>query len=210
MSYSIKEIYFTVQGEGFQTGKNAIFCRFSGCNLWTGREQDRSKATCTFCDTDFFGTDGENGAKYPSCHDLIAKIEECWPKELDEKFVVFTGGEPLLQLDQLLIDELHKKGFKIAIETNGTMLPPKNVDWICVSPKKNAKLVLLEGDELKLVCPQLDFPPEQFEDLNFKHFYVQPMDGKELQKNILECVAYCVENPLWKLSLQTHKIIGIK
>ena len=128
MSYSIKEIYFTVQGEGFQTGKNAIFCRFSGCNLWTRREQDRSKATCTFCDTDFVGTDGENGAKYPSCHDLIKKIEECWAKELDEKLIVFTGGEPLLQLDQLLIDELHKKRFKIAIDTNGTLLPPDNID----------------------------------------------------------------------------------
>ena len=142
MSYSIKEIYFTVQGEGFQTGKNAIFCRFAGCNLWTGREQDRSKATCTFCDTDFFGTDGENGAKYPSCHDLIEKIEECWPKELDEKLIVFTGGEPLLQLDQLLIDELHKKRFKIAIETNGTLLPPDNIDWICVKSCYGVNIVL--------------------------------------------------------------------
>ena len=209
MSYSIKEIYFTIQGEGFQTGKEAVFCRFSGCNLWTGREEDRNKATCTFCDTDFFGIDGENGAKYASCHDLIKTIEECWPKELDEKFVVFTGGEPLLQLDQILIDELHKKGFKIAIETNGTMIPPKNIDWICVSPKKNAELVLLKGDELKLVHPQVKFTPEQFEELDFTHFCLQPMDGKYLQKNILECVAYCVENPLWRLSLQTHKIMGI-
>ena len=172
MSYSIKEIYFTIQGEGFQTGKKAVFCRFSGCNLWTGREEDRNKATCTFCDTDFFGTDGENGAKYASCHDLINKIEECWPKGVDEKFVVFTGGEPLLQLNQILIDELHKKGFKIAIETNGTMLPPNNIDWICVSPKKNAKLVLLKGDELKLVHPQPSFGPGQFEKLNFSHFFV--------------------------------------
>ena len=210
MSYRIKEIYFTIQGEGVHTGKEAVFCRFSGCNLWTGREEDRHKATCTFCDTDFFGVDGENGGKYSSVHDLAKKIEECWPNNSKDKFIVFTGGEPLIQLDQNLIDHLHEKGFKIAIETNGTMLPPNNIDWICVSPKKNAKLVLLKGDELKLVYPQPGFEPEQFESLDFDHFCVQPMDGKDLQKNILECVSYCIENPLWRLSLQTHKILGIR
>ncbi|MFL2485351.1 MAG: 7-carboxy-7-deazaguanine synthase [Candidatus Neomarinimicrobiota bacterium] len=210
MSYSVKEIYLTIQGEGVQTGKEAVFCRFSGCNLWTGREEDRHKATCKFCDTDFFGVDGENGGKYSSANDLIKQIEECWSDDSKEKFIVFTGGEPLLQLDQKLIDNLHKKGFKIAIETNGTMLPPNNIDWICVSPKKNAKLVLLKGDELKLVYPQPGFEPEQFESLDFDHFCVQPMDGKDLQKNILECVSYCIENPLWRLSLQTHKILGIR
>tara|TARA_B100000427_G_scaffold329485_1_gene345878 strand:+ start:935 stop:1567 length:633 start_codon:yes stop_codon:yes gene_type:complete len=210
MSYRIKEIYFTIQGEGVHTGKEAVFCRFSGCNLWTGREEDRHKATCTFCDTDFFGVDGENGGKYSSVHDLAKKIEECWPNNSEDKFIVFTGGEPLIQLDQELIDYLHEKGFKIAIETNGTMLPPNNIDWICVSPKKNAKLVLLKGDELKLVYPQPGFEPEQFESLDFDHFCVQPMDGKDLQKNILECVSYCIENPLWRLSLQTHKILGIR
>ena len=193
MSYSVKEIYLTIQGEGVQTGKEAVFCRFSGCNLWTGREEDRHKATCKFCDTDFFGVDGENGGKYSSANDLIKQIEECWSDDSKEKFIVFTGGEPLLQLDQKLIDNLHKKGFKIAIETNGTMLPPNNIDWICVSPKKNAKLVLLKGDELKLVYPQPGFEPEQFESLDFDHFCVQPMDGKDLQKNILECVSYCIE-----------------
>ena len=210
MSYRVKEIYLTIQGEGVQTGKEAVFCRFSGCNLWTGREEDRHKATCKFCDTDFFGVDGENGGKYSSANDLIKQIEECWSDDSKEKFIVFTGGEPLLQLDQKLIDNLHKKGFKIAIETNGTMLPPNNIDWICVSPKKNAKLVLLKGDELKLVYPQPGFEPEQFESLDFDHFCVQPMDGKDLQKNILECVSYCIENPLWRLSLQTHKILGIR
>ena len=210
MSYSVKEIYLTIQGEGVQTGKEAVFCRFSGCNLWTGREEDRHKATCKFCDTDFFGVDGENGGKYSSANDLIKQIEECWSDDSKEKFIVFTGGEPLLQLDQKLIDNLHKKGFKIAIETNGTMLPPNNIDWICVSPKKNAKLVLLKGDELKLVYPQPGFEPEQFESLDFDHFCVQPMDGKDLQKNILECISYCIENPLWRLSLQTHKILGIR
>ena len=210
MSYTVKEIYFTIQGEGFHTGKDAVFCRFSGCNLWSGLEKDRSKAVCNFCDTDFVGIDGENGGKYKSHTDLIKKIESCWPKNKKEKYVVFTGGEPLLQLDQKLIDALHRCDFKIAIETNGTILPPKDIDWICVSPKKNADLLLKKGDELKLVYPQEDFNPEQFELLDFTHFSIQPMDGKELQNNILKCVSYCIENPSWKLSLQTHKIIGVK
>ena len=210
MSYTVKEIYFTIQGEGFHTGKDAVFCRFSGCNLWSGLEKDRSKAVCNFCDTDFVGIDGENGGKYKSPADLIKKIESCWPKNKKEKYVVFTGGEPLLQLDQKLIDALHKYGFKIAIETNGTIMPPNGIDWICVSPKKNADLLLKKGEELKLVYPQENFNPEQFESLDFTHFSIQPMDGKELQNNILKCVSYCIENPSWKLSLQTHKIIGVK
>ncbi len=210
MSYTVKEIYFTIQGEGFQTGKDAVFCRFSGCNLWSGLEKDRSKAICNFCDTDFVGIDGENGGKYKSHDDLIKKIESCWPKDKKEKYVVFTGGEPLLQLDKKLIDALHECDFKIAIETNGTILPPKNIDWICVSPKRNTNLLLKKGDELKLVYPQENFNPEQFESLDFTHFSIQPMDGKELQNNILKCVSYCIENPSWKLSLQTHKIIGVK
>ncbi len=210
MSYTVKEIYFTIQGEGFHTGKDAVFCRFSGCNLWSGLEKDRSKAICNFCDTDFVGIDGENGGKYKSHDDLIKKIESCWPKDKKEKYVVFTGGEPLLQLDKKLIDALHECDFKIAIETNGTILPPKNIDWICVSPKRNTNLLLKKGDELKLVYPQENFNPEQFESLDFTHFSIQPMDGKELQNNILKCVSYCIENPSWKLSLQTHKIIGVK
>ncbi len=210
MTYSVKEIYYTIQGEGHHTGRAAIFCRFSGCNLWSGKEVDRKKASCNFCDTDFVGIDGENGGKYKSHTDLIKKIESCWPKNKKEKYVVFTGGEPLLQLDQKLIDALHRCDFKIAIETNGTILPPNNIDWICVSPKKNADLLLKKGDELKLVYPQEDFNPEQFESLDFTHFSIQPMDGKELQNNILKCVSYCIENPSWKLSLQTHKIIGVK
>ena len=210
MSYTVKEIYLTIQGEGFHTGKDAIFCRFSGCNLWSGLEKDRSEAVCNFCDTDFVGTDGENGGKYKSHKDLIKTIESCWPNNKKEKYVVFTGGEPLLQLDQKLIDGLHHCGFKIAIETNGTIMPPKGIDWICVSPKKNANLILKKGDELKLVYPQDNFNPEQFKSLDFTHFSIQPMDGKELQNNILKCVSYCIENPSWKLSLQTHKIIGVK
>ena len=208
--YSLKEVYYTIQGEGYHTGRTAVFLRFAGCNLWSGLEKDRSKAVCNFCDTDFVGTDGENGGKYKSHADLIKKIESCWPKNKKEKYVVFTGGEPLLQLDQKLIDALHKCDFKIAIETNGTILPPKDIDWICVSPKKNADLLLKKGDELKLVYPQENFNPEQFESLDFTHFSIQPMDGKELQNNILKCVSYCIENPSWKLSLQTHKIIGVK
>jgi|TARA_B100001093_G_scaffold119710_1_gene112381 7-carboxy-7-deazaguanine synthase (Cx14CxxC type) len=209
MIYSVKEIYFTLQGEGFHTGKQAVFCRFSGCNLWSGQEKDRKKAICNFCDTDFIGTDGVNGSKYISADQLSDKIEEVWGKFTGEKFVVFTGGEPLLQLDSALIDTLHNRGFKIAVETNGTLLPPENIDWICVSPKRGAKFKLKYGNELKLVYPQEAFSPDQFKDLKFDHFFLQPMDGKDLQRNILQSVSYCIENPLWRLSLQTHKIMGI-
>ena len=209
MSYSVKEIYLTLQGEGFHTGKHAVFCRFSGCNLWTGLEKDRGKAVCTFCDTDFVGTDGVNGAKYSSAELLAETIDELWPKDLKEKLVVFTGGEPLLQLNKELIDLLHTQKFKIAVETNGTIMPPENIDWICVSPKKGSKFKLNYGNELKLVYPQDDFSPKLFENFDFDHFFLQPMDGKNLQRNILQSVSYCIENPLWRLSLQTHKIIGI-
>ena len=209
MSYSVKEIYLTLQGEGFHTGKHAVFCRFTGCNLWTGLEKDRKKAICTFCDTDFVGTDGLNGAKYSSAELLAEKIDELWKKDLKDKLVVFTGGEPLLQLNKKLIDLLHSKKFKVAVETNGTIIPPENIDWICVSPKKGAKFKLKHGDELKLVYPQDDFSPKLFETFDFDHFFLQPMDGKNLQRNILQSVSYCIENPLWRLSLQTHKIMGI-
>jgi 7-carboxy-7-deazaguanine synthase (Cx14CxxC type) len=209
MSFSVKEIYLTLQGEGFHTGKHAVFCRFTGCNLWTGLEKDRNKAICTFCDTDFVGTDGLNGAKYSSAELLAEKIDELWQKDLKDKLVVFTGGEPLLQLNKQLIDLLHAKKFKIAVETNGTIMPPENIDWICVSPKKGAKFKLKHGNELKLVYPQDDFNPKLFENFDFDHFFLQPMDGKNLQKNILQSVSYCIENPLWRLSLQTHKIMGI-
>ena len=209
MSYSVKEIYLTIQGEGFHTGKHAVFCRFTGCNLWTGLEKDRNKAICTFCDTDFVGTDGLNGAKYSSAELLAEKIDELWQKDLKDKLVVFTGGEPLLQLNKKLIDLLHSKKFKVAVETNGTIIPPENIDWICVSPKKGAKFKLKHGDELKLVYPQDDFSPKLFENFDFDHFFLQPMDGKNLQRNILQSVSYCIENPLWRLSLQTHKIMGI-
>ena len=209
MSYSVKEIYLTLQGEGFHTGKHAVFCRFSGCNLWTGLEKDRGKAVCTFCDTDFVGTDGVNGAKYSNAELLAEMIDELWPKDLKEKLVVFTGGEPLLQLNKELIDLLHTRKFKIAVETNGTIMPPENIDWICVSPKKGSKFKLNYGNELKLVYPQDDFSPKLFENFDFDHFFLQPMDGKNLQRNILQSVSYCIENPLWRLSLQTHKIMGI-
>ena len=209
MSYSVKEIYLTIQGEGFHSGKHAVFCRFSGCNLWNGREKDRKKAICNFCDTDFVGTDGINGSKYLNAELLANKIDKVWDKNINEKFVVFTGGEPLLQLDKPLVDLLHKKKFKVAIETNGTILPPENIDWICVSPKQGADFNLKYGNELKLVYPQKGLEPKNFKHLDFDHFFLQPMDGKDLQRNILQSVSYCIENPLWRLSLQTHKIMGI-
>jgi len=209
MSYSVKEIYLTIQGEGFHTGKHAVFCRFSGCNLWTGLEKDRKKAICNFCDTDFVGTDGINGSKYPNAELLANEIDKVWDKDINEKLVVFTGGEPLLQLDKPLVDLLHKKKFKVAIETNGTILPPENIDWICVSPKQGADFNLKYGNELKLVYPQKGLEPKNFKHLDFDHFFLQPMDGKDLQRNILQSVSYCIENPLWRLSLQTHKIMGI-
>ena len=207
--YSIKEIYYTLQGEGAQTGRPAVFCRFSGCNLWSGREQDRHKAICQFCDTDFWGTDGENGGKY-ELQNLVQTIRSLWPTDSNQlPYVVCTGGEPLLQLDQDLVDAFHQANIEVAIETNGTMLPPNGIDWICVSPKASSELVLTTGNELKLVYPQPLALPEQFAQLQFDHFYLQPMDGPALDKNTKATIQYCLENPRWKMSVQTHKLLHI-
>ena len=206
--YKIKEIFLTKQGEGYHTGRKSVFIRFSGCNLWSGLERDRHKAICNWCDTDFIGTDGINGGNY-SLNEVIKIVCELWPINNDEKpFVVCTGGEPLLQLDQFFVDEIHKNGFEIAIETNGTCLPPDKIDWICVSPKNNTNLIIKNGDELKFVYPQSNFEPQQFENFNFNHFFIQPMDGINYNKNIKMSKKFIEKNPKWKLSLQTHKILG--
>ena len=210
-NYTVKEIFFTLQGEGFHTGRAAVFCRFSGCNLWTGREQDRATAVCTFCDTDFVGV-STDGGRFASADDLADAIASCWPTECNggQRFVVCTGGEPLLQLDATLVSSLHDRGFLVAIETNGTRLPPAGVDWICVSPKAGADLVLSNGNELKLVYPQVGAEPERFDTLDFEHFFLQPMDGTALAENTRAAVRYCQMHPRWRLSLQTHKILGIR
>lgn len=212
MSYSVKEIFYTLQGEGANTGRAAVFCRFAGCNLWTGREADRHKAICQFCDTDFVGTGGINGGQYETAADLAQKVFETWePKPIKEihPLVVCTGGEPLLQLDQELVNKFHEFGFAIAVETNGTKLPPAGIDWICVSPKAGSELILQSGDELKLIFPQEGISPKDFENLDFRHFYLQPMDSENQHDNTLLAVEYCKQNPRWQLSLQTHKILGI-
>ena len=206
--YKVKEIFLTRQGEGYHTGRKSVFVRFSGCNLWSGLEKDRNKAICNWCDTDFIGTNGLNGGNY-SLNDIVKSVCELWPENINEKpFVVCTGGEPLLQLDQFFVDEIHKNGFEIAIETNGTCLPPDKIDWICVSPKKNTDLILKNGDELKFVYPQLGFEPQQFEKFSFNHFFIQPMDGNNYNKNEKISKEFIKNNPRWKLSLQTHKILG--
>jgi 7-carboxy-7-deazaguanine synthase (Cx14CxxC type) len=212
--YAIKEIYYTLQGEGAHTGRPAIFCRFSGCNLWTGREIDRPKAICQFCDTDFWGTDGVNGGKYATADDLALAVKQLWKKDETGKdigtpYVVCTGGEPLLQLDDVLIAAFHQQGLEIGIETNGTKEAPDGIDWICVSPKANTDLVLTKGNELKLVYPQPTALPHQFEHLDFEHFYLQPMDGPEGVKNTQLALDYCLKNPKWNLSVQTHKLLNI-
>ncbi len=210
MTYSVKEIFYTLQGEGAHTGRPAVFCRFSGCNLWTGREQDRATAVCKFCDTDFVGTDGELGGKYSNAVSLAQRIDSLWPTRYGaSKFVVFTGGEPLLQLDEVLIDSLHKCGFEIAIETNGTLPVPMGVDWVCVSPKVGAELVVKMGNELKVVIPQENQSIENYESLQFDHFYLQPMDGPNIEHNTRLAIALCKEHPQWRLSLQTHKLLQI-
>ena len=213
MTYSVKEIFYTLQGEGAQTGRPAVFLRFSGCNLWSGREEDRNTAICNFCDTDFVGNDGPGGGKFSTSQDLAKKVLSLWPsRENDHKrFVVCTGGEPLLQLDNKLIDALHILKFDIAIETNGTILAPNKIDWICVSPKSNASIIQKTGDELKLVFPQLDkkAQPEEFTNLKFQHFFLQPLENKDLKRNTKLAIEYCLSHPQWKLSLQTHKTIGI-
>lgn len=207
--YKIKEIFYTLQGEGFHTGKPAVFCRFSGCNLWTGREEDRDKAICKFCDTDFWGMDGKNGGKY-SAKDLTEKIRSLWPDHREPVFVVCTGGEPGLQIDKELVDALHQANATIAIETNGTVTLPEGIDWVCVSPKANTTLEITKGNELKLVYPQVENKPDLFEHLDFQYFFLQPMDDERQQDHIQETVAYCMAHPKWTLSLQTHKILGIE
>jgi len=206
--YKIKEIFLTKQGEGYHTGRKSVFIRFSGCNLWSGMEKDRDKAICNWCDTDFVGTNGLNGGKYSI--DQIAKLVwDLWPANiLEAPYIVCTGGEPLLQLDQFFVDEMHRNGFEIAIETNGTCIPPNKIDWICVSPKNNTDLVLKTGDELKFVYPQSNFSPQQFEKFNFNHFFIQPMDGTHYERNEKMSKEFIKKNPHWKLSLQTHKLLG--
>ncbi len=209
MSYSVKEIFLTLQGEGGQAGRAAVFCRFAGCNLWSGREQDRDAADCRFCDTDFIGTDGENGGKFVSAEALAEKIADVWGQGAEHRFVVFTGGEPLLQLDAPLLAAVRARGFFIAVESNGTVAPPSGIDWLCVSPKAGVALNVFSGQELKLVYPQPEAPPETFAALAFAHFYLQPMDGPAREENTAEAVAYCLAHPQWRLSLQSHKLIGI-
>ena len=209
MTYSVKEIFLTLQGEGGQAGKAAVFCRFSGCNLWTGREQDRHKAVCTFCDTDFVGTDGEGGGKFATAEALAAAVEAAWTGGPNDRLVVCTGGEPLLQLDQAAVDALHARGFMIAMESNGTLPAVPGIDWICVSPKADAAVVQTSGQELKLVFPQEKAMPERFAGLDFERFYLQPMDGPDRERNTQLAVAYCLSHPQWRLSVQTHKYLGL-
>jgi 7-carboxy-7-deazaguanine synthase len=212
MTYAVKEIFFTLQGEGANTGRPAVFCRFAGCNLWTGREADRADATCTFCDTDFVGVDGPGGGKFASAGDLARAVTDAWPGHVSaraRKLVVCTGGEPLLQMDADVVHALHANGFEIAIETNGTQIPPEGIDWTCVSPKVGAPLVLTSGNELKLVYPQPGGEPERYADLDFEQFFLQPMDGLDRERNTKLALAYCLAHPQWRLSIQTHKLLGI-
>ena len=228
MTYTVKEIFYTLQGEGAQTGRAAVFCRFSGCNLWSGREEDRSRAVCQFCDTDFVGT-GPDGGRFSSAAELADAVNRCWTggasradsnegagsradsaRGGDRKYVVCTGGEPLLQVDEKLIAELHQRGFEVAVETNGTRPAPKSLDWICVSPKAGAPLVQTTGNELKLVYPQDNAPPEKFEQLAFRHFFLQPMDGADTAANTERAIEYCLRHPRWRLSIQTHKLVGLR
>lgn len=209
MTYSVKEIFKTLQGEGGQAGRVAVFCRFAGCNLWNGREDDRATAQCNFCDTDFVGTDGVNGGRFETAQELAKQIELLWGAEKHNRLVVFTGGEPLLQLDDALIHFMHQAGFVVAVESNGTLPAPKGIDWLCISPKAGTKLAQHSGTELKLVYPQDGQSPADFEHLDFKHFFLQPMDGPNRDKNTADAIAYCLNHPRWRISLQTHKLIGI-
>lgn len=227
MGYAVKEVYYTLQGEGYHSGRPAVFLRFSGCNLWSGREEDRESAICRFCDTDFFGTDGPGGGMFERAEDLARHAASVWDSvasgeedartfskeseaSLSRRFIVCTGGEPLLQLDVGLVRALHDAGFEIAIETNGTIVPPPDIDWICVSPKSDAPLVLTTGNEMKLVFPQNGAPPDLYDELNFSHFYLQPMDGMDLSANTQTAIEYCLKYPRWKLSLQVHKLLGLR
>ena len=210
MPYAVKEIFYTLQGEGANTGRPAVFCRFAGCNLWSGREEDRASAVCDFCDTDFVGTDGPGGGRFPDAASLAHAAAAAWPSGGDgRRFVVCTGGEPLLQLDADLVNAFHSEGFEVAVETNGTVEPPPGIDWLCVSPKAEAQLVVRGGDELKLVYPQAGAEPSRFEELGFTEFFLQPMDGPAREANTAAALRYCLEHPRWRLSLQTHKLLGI-
>ncbi|HEY4375823.1 MAG TPA: 7-carboxy-7-deazaguanine synthase [Acidimicrobiales bacterium] len=209
MTYLVKEVFATLQGEGAQTGRTAVFCRFAGCNLWTGREEHRAIATCQFCDTDFVGTDGPGGGQFADADALADHVVATWGERGGDPFVVCTGGEPLLQLDQPLVDALHARGVEIAIETNGTQPAPDGLDWICMSPKAGTDLVLTRGDELKVIYPQPGAEPERYEGLAFDHFFLQPMDGPDREANTAAAVAYCLAHPAWRLSVQTHKVLGI-
>lgn len=211
MTYSVKEMYYTLQGEGAQAGRAAVFLRFAGCNLWSGREADRVRAVCRFCDTDFVGTDGKGGGKFTEADSLAIAVRDCWRGASGQPYVVCTGGEPLLQLDSGLIAALHEQGFEIAVETNGTLVAPEGIDWICVSPKAGAEVLQRRGDELKLVYPQDEesAQPEQFAALPFDHFFLQPMDSSARDRNTDAAIDYCLRHPQWRLSLQTHKITGI-
>jgi 7-carboxy-7-deazaguanine synthase (Cx14CxxC type) len=209
VSYAVKEIFLTLQGEGGQAGRSAVFCRFAGCNLWSGREQDRAAAVCTFCDTDFVGTDGTGGGRFETAEALASAVAAAWGAGQAERMVVLTGGEPLLQLDAPLIDALHALGFFIAVETNGTIAAPPGVDWLCVSPKADAPLAQHSGQELKLVFPQIEVDPARFESLDFERFFLQPLDGPDRDANTQGAIAYCLAHPRWRLSVQTHKYLGI-
>jgi len=211
MTYAVKEIYYTLQGEGARTGRAAVFLRFAGCNLWSGLERDRADAVCKFCDTEFVGTDGVGGGKFIDAETLASAILEKWPLGSEaQPYVVCTGGEPLLQLDDALVAALHAKGFEIGVETNGTLPPPRGIEWICVSPKVNAELKLTSGQELKLIYPQDGAAPERYADLLFDYFFLQPMDGPDREANTRAATEYCLAHPQWRLSLQTHKLIGIR
>lgn len=210
MSYAVKEVFKTLQGEGAQSGRAAVFCHFTGCNLWSGREVDRATAVCNFCDTNFVGMDGTGGGRYADAVALADKVEAEWASPKGRRYVVLTGGEPLLQVDTALIDALHARGFEIAVETNGTQVAPEGLDWICVSPKADAELILRQGHELKLVFPQEKARPADFEHLEFDHFFLQPMDSPTAAANLEATIAFCTDNPRWRLSLQSHKMIGIR
>jgi len=210
MTYSVKEIFYTLQGEGLRAGRPAVFCRFAGCNLWSGREQDRASAICRFCDTDFVGTDGTLGGKFAAAADLAARIAAQWPEGKGHRYVVLTGGEPLLQVDAALLDALHAQGFEVAVETNGSIEAPAGIDWICVSPKAGAPLLQTRGHELKLVWPQPGLDPDELGRLDFEHFLLQPMDNPAQAANTQACIAYCQAHPQWRLSLQTHKVLEIR
>ena len=207
--YTIKEIFYTIQGEGYNAGKAAVFCRFSGCNLWNGQEKDRLKSICSFCDTDFLGTNGVLGGQY-TLESLVDKITKLWPNFKRNKFVVFTGGEPLLQLDKLLINSLKANKFNVAVETNGTILPPLGIDWVCVSPKAKSNFIVKKANEIKVIYPQEKLDPKIYEELNFDHFYIQPLYDKNLKKNNKKAIKFILKNPLWKLSIQSHKYIGVQ